>query len=167
MNAYDEFLAWYEDGLEEVGAGAGAAMRLATLRAIQADAPDLMGGVSMTRADLERRVWDDLGQPQFMVIEDTVDLYTDGGTATASTKVFTTGKVAFVPADGRIGRTAAAPVVRAMGLARQIPGAGIDSRGVTAYYEEERGGKGLTIEAQANWLSIPDQQRVWVIAAGV
>ncbi|HLL74815.1 MAG TPA: major capsid protein [Pyrinomonadaceae bacterium] len=168
VNAYDELVAWYEDGLEAVGAGRGVALRLATLRAIQADAPDLANGVQMTRAQLAERVQDDLGAPfEFIVIEDTVDLPTDGGTATSSTKVFEAGNVAFVPADNRIGSSAFVPVLRAYDLVRQFPQAGIDTRGVTVFYDEEITGRELRIEAQLNAMPIPDEQRVWVIDAGV
>jgi hypothetical protein len=166
--AYTELLAWYEDGLETVGAGAGVALRLASLRAIQAAAPDLPNGVTMTRAQLVDRIQDDLGQPfQFFVIEDTVDLYPDGGTATTSTKVWPAEMLAFVPADMRVGYTAFAPVVRAMELARQIPAAGIDTRGVTVYYDEAGTGRELTVEAQLNALAVPDEQRVFTIDIGV
>ena len=168
VNAYDEFIAWLEDAIDAVGNLAGAAMRLPTLQAIQADAPDLLGGVAMSRAQLATRISDDLGSPfQFFLIEDTVDVYTDGGIVTASTKVFTTQRVAAIPADGRIGYTAFAPVTRAMELARQFDNAGIDTRGVTVYYDEAATGRELTIEAQLNAVPVPDEQRVFVINAGV
>lgn len=168
VNAYDEFLAWMEDAISAVGNLAGAAMRLATLQAIQADGPDLLGGVSMTRAQLAQRISDDMGMPfQFFIIEDSVDVYDDGGIATTSTKVFISQKVAAVPADGRIGYSAFAPIVRAMELARAVPMAEIDTRGVTVFYDEAGTGRELTIEAQLNALPVPDEQRVFVIDAGV
>lgn len=168
VNAYNEFIAWLEDAIDAVGNLAGAAMRLATLQTIQADAPDLLGGVSMTRAQLADRISDDLGMPfQFFLIEDTTDVYDDGGIATTSTKVFAAQKVAAIPADGRIGYSAFAPVTRAMELARAIPTAGIDTRGVTVYYDEAATGRELTIEAQLNALPVPDEQKIFVIDAGV
>ena len=168
VNAYDEFLAWYEDGLEAVGAGRGAAMRLATLRAIQADAPDLLGGVKMTRAQLADRIADDAGAAfEFIIIEDTVDLPTDGGIATASAKVFEAEQVAFVPADNRVAYTAFAPVVRAYELVQQFPQKGIDVRGATVFYDEEITGRELRIEVQLNAMAIPDEQRVFAIDVGV
>lgn len=168
LNAYNELIAYAEDAIDTLGSLAGFVTRLAVIQAIQADAPDLIGGVSMTRAQLVQRISDDLGQPIFLnAIEDTVDIYDDGGTATTSTKVFTAGKLAAIPADGRIGYTAFAPVVRAMEMARQIPQAGIDTRGVSVYYDEAGTGRELTIEAQVNALPVPDEQRVFVIATGV
>jgi hypothetical protein len=156
------------DGISNVGPLAGAAMRRATINAILADAPDLAGGATMTRAQLVTRIQDDLGSDfAFFEMEDTVDIFTDGGTATTATKVWTTGKVAAVPAGGVVGKSAFAPVMRAMELANQVPGAGIDVQGVTVYYSESGAGRQLDIEAQANALAIPDEQKVWVIAAGV
>lgn len=168
LNAYNEFIAWAEDALTTVGSFAGAGMRLATLQAIQADAPDLLGGVTMTRAQLAQRIADDLGQPfQFFVIEDTVDVYDDGGITTTATKVWPAEKVAAIPEGGTIGFSAFAPVLRAQELARALPAAGIDTRGCTIYYDEAGTGRDLTIEAQINAMPVPDEQRVFVIDAGV
>lgn len=168
LNAYNELISYAEDAIDTLGSLGGFVTRLAVIQSIQADAPDLVGGVSMTRAQLVQRISDDLGQPIFLnAIEDTVDIYDDGGIATTSTKVFTAGKLAAIPADGRIGYTAFAPVVRAMEMARSIPAAGIDTRGVTVYYDEAGTGRELEIEAQVNALPVPDEQRVFVIATGV
>jgi hypothetical protein len=164
LNAYNEFIAFAEDAIDTLGSLAGFALRLSLLQAIQADAPDLIGGVSMTRAQMVQRMSDDLGQPIFLqVVEDTVDVYTDGGTATSSTKVFAAGRLAAIPADGRIGYAAFAPVVRAMEMARQVPQAGIDTNGVTVYYDEAGTGRELDIEAQLNAMPVPDEQRIFVI----
>ena len=168
VNAYDELVAFAEDAIENLGSLAGFVTRLSVIQAIQADAPDLLGGVSMTRAQLNQRLSDDLGQAVFLrAIEDTVDVYTDGGTATTSTKVFTAGRIAAVPADGRIGYTAFAPVVRAMEMARALPKAGIDTNGVTVYYDEAGTGRELTVEAQLNALPVPDDNRIWVMNTGI
>jgi len=163
-DAYANLIGFLEDAISAVGNIQGVATRNSVIAAIQADAPDLIGGVAMTRAQLEQRISDDVGQPfRFYMVENTVDVFTDGGTATTSTKVFTAGHLAVVPAGGQVGYTAFAPVVRAMELARQVPGAGIDIRGVTVYYDEELMGRGLTIEAQLNALPVPDEQRVFVV----
>lgn len=164
QDAYENLLAFIEDAIELVGNIQGVATRNNVIAAIQADAPDLIGGVVMTRAQLEQRISDDIGQPfRFYMVENTVDIYTDGGTATTSTKVFTAGHLAAVPAGGVIGYTAFAPVIRAMELARAIPSAGIDVRGVTVYYDESLAGRDLTIEAQLNALPVPDEQKVMVV----
>ena len=167
-NAYDEFLAWVEDGISEIGPVAGVALRRATYKEILADAPDLPMGVKMTRSQLEDRIQQDLGSPfNFFELENTVDEFTDGGIATTSTKIWAAEQVALVPTGNAVGRAAFAPVRRAMELARQVPGAGIDVRGVTIYYESSNGGRELTIEGQLNAMPIPNEQKMWVIDAGV
>lgn len=167
-NAYNEFTAWYEDGIEAVGPGEGAVLRLATLREILADAPDLPNGVSMTRAQLADRVSQDIGQPfQFFVIETSLDVFNDGGTAVTRTKVWPAEQVAFVPAGREVGRAAFAPVVRAMELSAQVPEASIDVRGVTIYHDSGNGGRELEIDAQLNAMPLPDESKMFVIDAGV
>lgn len=167
-NAYTEFLAWYEDGIESVGPGEGAVMRLATFREILADAPDLPGGVSMTRAQLAERVQQDTGSPfQFFIIENSLDVFNDGGTAVTRTKVWPAEQVAFVPAGRAVGRTAFAPVVRAMELSSLEPDASIDVQGVTVYHVADNGGRELEINAQLNAMPLPDESRFWVIDAGI
>jgi hypothetical protein len=168
LNAYDEFLAWAEDGMDEVGPMAGAMLRLPTLKAIQADAPDLANGVQMTRADLESRIQDDLGSPfRFFINEQTIDVFNDGGTAKTRTKVFAAEKVAFIPQGNAVGYSGFAPVVRAMELSSQVPDAGIDIRGATVYHNAHNAGKELEIQAQLNALPVPDEELIWVIDAGV
>ena len=164
VNAYDELIAWLEDGIDAMGPIGGIVLRLATLRAIQADAPDLIGGVAMTRAQVADRVSQDLGFPfVFEVFEDTVDVFNDGGTATTATNVWPAGHVAAFPPNRIVGRTAFAPVVRAMDLAAAFPGEGIDIRGMTAYYDEAETGKEAKVEVQCNPFPIPNEQKLWVI----
>lgn len=164
VNAYDELIAWLEDGIDAVGAIRGVVLRLALLRAIQADAPDLPMGVAMTRAQVADRVSQDIGFPfQFVIFEDTVDVYNDGGTAFTSTNVWTAGKIAAIPAGTQVGYTAFAPVVRAMDLAAAFPGEGIDIRGMTAFYSEAQEGKEAKVEVQCNPFTIPNEQRLWVM----
>lgn len=167
LNAYDEFLAWLDDAIDAMGGVQGAVMRRNVMKEILADAPDLAGGVKMTLAQLENRISDDLGSPfRFYQIENSVEVFTDGGTATTSTKIWTAQKVAAVPVGGRIGATAFAPVVRAMEIARNVPGAGVDVNGQTAYYEEHNAGRELSVEVQCNPLSIPEEKNVYVIDVG-
>lgn len=164
LNAYDEFIAWAEDAIDAIGSLEGVVLRLPLLRAIQADAPDLIGGVSMTRASLSERVSQDLGVPfRFVLFEDTVDVYTDGGTAYTSVNVWPAGYLAAIPVGVTVGATAFAPVKRAMEVARALPKAGIDQRGMTVYYDEAVTGRDLTVEVQCNPLTIPNEQKVFTI----
>jgi hypothetical protein len=168
LNAYDELIAWAEDGISEVGSIIGVKLRLASLKAIQADAPDLLGGVAMTRGQLESRIEDDLGTPfKFFVDENSIDVFTDGGTAKTRTKVHTAEKLALVPQGNAVGYTGFAPVVRAMEMSSQVPDAGIDVQGVTIYHDAHNAGKELEIQAQLNALPVPNEELIWVIDIGV
>lgn len=167
VNAYDEFLAWLDDSISKVGGIQGAVMRRNVMKEILADSPDLAGGAKMTFVQLEQRIQDDLGSPfRFYPMENTVEQFTDGGTATAEVKIWTAQRVAIVPTGGRIGATAFAPVVRAMEIARQSGNAGIDTNGQTAYYEEHNNGRELSVEVQVNPLPIPEEGKVDVIDVG-
>jgi len=104
---------------------------------------------------------------RFFVIEDTVDLPTDGGTATTSAHVFEAEMLAYVPANMQVGYSAFAPVARAYQLANRLPQANIDVRGVTVFYDEEMTGRQARIEAQLNAMPVPDEQRVFTIDIGV
>jgi hypothetical protein len=162
-NAYDLLIAFLEDAVDKIGSVSGVVLRMALLREIQADAPDLIGGVSMTRADLAERVSRDLGAPfNFFLFDDTVEKFTDGGTATSSANVWPAGYIAAVPQGGVVGRTVFAPVKRAMELAAASGNAGIDQRGMTVYYDEAQTGKELKVEVQCNPLTIPNEQRLRV-----
>ena len=162
-NAYDLLISFLEDAIDKIGGVRGVVLRTALLRAIQADAPDLIGGVSMTRAALADRISADLASPfNFFVFDDTVEVYTDGGTAVTSTNVWPAGYIAAVPSSGAVGRTVFAPVVRAMELARASGNSGIDTRGMTAYYSEANQGKELTVEVQCNPMTIPNEQKLRV-----
>lgn len=169
VNAYDLLLAWIAETEDQVGPIKGVMLRLATMQAILADAPNLPNQVTMTRTMLESRLADDLGKPfAFYVNESTVDIFNDGGLAYTRTKVFPTQKIAAIPSDGQIGKTAFAPVIRAMELAANTGDPkGIDQQGVTVFYESGNGGRELQIEAQLNALPIPDEMRVKVTDVGV
>ena len=172
VNAYNEFMAWWEDAWEEMGALEGVMLRLATRNAIQADAPNPMPGaitgLTPTLTQVEQRIQDETGRPfRFFVNENTVETFTDGGVARSTVKVWPAEKVAAIPAGFNLGNTAFAPVVRAYDISNQVPDAGIDVRGQTVYHEVGNGGRDLTIEAQFNPMPDPDEQRMFVIDAGV
>lgn len=168
-NAYDLFLAWYSASVELCGPGEGVVLRQATLNAILADAPTITAGsLRMSRPQIEADVQDRTGGPfRFIVLEQSMDVFNDGGTTTSRTKIWPAQKVAFVPAGGNVGVTAFAPVLRAMDMAAAVPGAKIDRNGVTIFYEPGNGHRELVIEAQLNAIPVPDERRVSVINAGV
>lgn len=171
VNAYDEFISFLEDSVDKVGPIEGAVMRLATLKEIQKDAPNPFSnqsGIKPTRGQLQERVSDDMGtEIRLVTIENTVDVYDDGGLATTSTKVWPAQKVAVIPAGTNVGTTAFAPVQRAFELAAAEPDAQIDIRGVTVVSETGGNGRELTTEAQVNAFPVPNEQKLNVIDAGV
>jgi hypothetical protein len=171
-SAYNEFLAWLQDAYETIGPIQGAMMRLATRNAIVADAPNPMpgaiSGLTPTISQVEQRIQDELGLPfRFMINENTVDTYTDGGITRQTVKVWPAEIVAAVPANFRVGTTAFAPVVRAYDISSQAPGAGVDVRGITVFHEIANGGRELTVEGQFNPMPDPDEAKLFVIDAGV
>jgi len=169
VNAYEEFVSWYQDSIDAVGPGAGAVLRRATRDAIVADAPTGIGGESLEIPQVEARIRQRLGTDfRFFVLENSVDVFNDGGTARTRTKVWPVGRVAFVPAGIAVGNAIFAPVARATRLVAQVgAAAGIDVRGVTVYYEQGNGGRELIIEAQLNAAPAPNEQLIRVINAGV
>ena len=114
------------------------------------------------------RIQDETGRPfRFFINENTVETYTDGGIARTTTKVWPTQKVAAVPAGKSVGSTAFAPVVRAYDISNQTPEAGVDVRGITVFHDIAGAGRELTVEGQFNPMPDPDEQKLFVIDAGV
>lgn len=173
LNAYDEFMAWWEDAFEAMGGGGpGVMLRRATRDAIVADAPQPMpgavAGLTPTLAQVEQRIRDETGRPfQFFVNENTVEVYSDAGIARQTVKVWPEHTVAAIPAGFNVGSTAFAPVVRAYDISSQAPDAGVDIRGMTVFHEVGNGGRELTIEGQFNPMPDPDESRLYVINVGV
>jgi hypothetical protein len=168
ISAWDALMTWLTSGVDYVGNFEGVMLRQATFNAILADAPDFPNGAAMVASAMAAEVSRTLGTAfQFVINENSLDVFDDGGTAVTRTKVWPAQKVALIPAGGSVGVTAFAPVRRAMELSAQVPEAGIDVNGVTVYHEEANGGRELTIEAQLNAMPIPDEQKVFVIDAGV
>lgn len=167
QNAYNNLLAWIDDAINAVGSIQGVIARRNFILEVLADAPDLAGGAKMTWTQLEDRIQQDRGTLfQFYPMDDTVEVFTDGGTASTSTKVWAAEKIAAVPAGARVGYSAFAPVVRAMDIANQLPQAKIDTNGQTAFYEEHNGGRELTLEVQVNAMPVPDEQKMYVMDVG-
>ncbi len=167
LNAYDELLDWLDDAINTVGAIRGVVSRRNFIKEVLADAPDLAGGAQMTLVQLEQRIQDDLGSEfRFYPMEDTVEVFTDGGTATTATKVWAAEKIAAVPASGVVGYAAFAPVKRAMDIATRLPQAKIDTNGQVAFYDEFNNGRELSLEVQVNAMPVPDEQKMFVMDVG-
>lgn len=163
QNAYDLLISFLEDAQDKIGPVVGVVLRTALHRAIHADAPNGPLGTIIPRGRLAEQVSDDLGIPfNFFLFDDTVDVYTDGGTATTSVNVWPAGYIAAVPSGGVVGNTVFAPVIRAMEVAQASGRPGIDQRGQTVYYEESVMGRDLTVEVQVNPLTIPNEQKLRV-----
>ncbi len=168
VNAYDLFVSFLTSAGEAIGAVGGAMMRQATYNAIAADAPRELPAITANRRQIETMVQDTIGTDfTFIINEQTLEPFVDGGTTTTSAKVFPAQRVAAIPAGGRVGRTAFAPVVRAMDLSASLPNSGIDVRGQTAFYEGGLMGRSLELEVQVNALPIPSEAKVYVINSGV
>jgi hypothetical protein len=172
LNAYREFLAWWEQVYVQNGPQAGVMMRLATRNAIVEDAPNPMPGagtnLNTTLSQTVQRIQDETGRPfQFFINENTVDVHTGAGVARSRVKVWPAQTIAAIPSDYRIGSTAFAPVTRAWDISAQTPEAGVDIRGVTVFHEIANGGRELTVEGQFNPMPDPDEARIAVINVGV
>jgi hypothetical protein len=169
VNAYDLLQAWIVAAEDLVGTIEGAMLRLATLNAILADAPNLPNDVPMSRSMLEDRIQQDKGGAfQFFVNEQSVDTFDDGGTAYTRTKVWPVHKLAAVPQGQKIGTVAFAPVLRAWEIADVAgPGGGVDVNGVTVYPDITNAGKRLEVQAQLNALPVPTEQLLYVTDVGV
>lgn len=169
--AYANFIAWLQQAQTRVGPISGVMLRLSTRNAIQQSAPNPYSynpGVQMNRTQLTEMVQDQLGTDfQFVENERTVMIYPDGGMTPVSTKVWPTGYIAVIPADGQVGYTGFAPVARAYEIARIDADAAIDLNGMTVYRETANMGRELTVECQLNALPIPNEQAVYVINVGL
>jgi hypothetical protein len=171
LNAWEEFVAWLEDGEAEMGPIIAVKGRRNAIAEIIADSPNVLDyggqGISAVRTQAEARMADQFGHAfRFIISEERVDVFNDGGSAVTRTAVWPAQYLAAVPASGTIGATWRAPVSRAAQLARQFPQAGVDVRNVTVYHIGLADDKNAQIQAQANWLSLPQERNVWTIDVG-
>jgi len=167
VNAWDEFIAFMQDAPNYIGATEGALMDTLTMREIVADGPEINNS-PITVSQAADRISQELGRPfDFITFDDTVDDFTDGGIVTASAVVWPAGRVAAIPSGGRVGRTAFAPVTRAQDLVESLPNSGIDENGQTVYYSESNEGKELKVSVQVNPITVPNEQKVFVVDSGV
>jgi hypothetical protein len=168
LNAYDEFIAWVQDGADAIRGGvAGAIMRRATWKEIAKDAPMGLLNVPLTEQEAMRRIEDALGIAfQIVILENRFDEFTDAGLDTTRTNVWPAEKVALIPSGMAVGTGARAPVARAYPLARESGGR-ISANGTAVFSETNNGGREYVAEMQDNWFPLPDEELMWVIDAGV
>jgi hypothetical protein len=167
-NAWDEFLLWLQRAVDLVGPIEGVIIRLTDLNLIRAEAPHFFAPDStlqMSRTQLTEQVQQELGTAfEFVIVENTLDLYDDAGVATTRTKLWPAQTIAVIPAGTAVGSTYFAPVSRAMDIARNAGGGTpIDIRGQTVYQEVAGGGRDLTVEVQVNALPLPNEELTAVI----
>lgn len=168
VNAYEELLAWIEDGVDAIGGPViGMVCKRPLYRAIQEDAPSETG-LMLTRGQFEDQLSADLGFDfRFYIIEHRLDKFNDAGLTTTRTAVWPDEVAALVPAGVSVGNMAYAPIYRTNALAANAGMDEIDVRGMSVFREVSNGGRELTVECQVNAFPIPDEQRIWVIDAGV
>lgn len=168
VNAFNEFVAWVQDGADAVrGNVSGAIMRRATWKEIVKDAPMGLLGVPLTEAEVMRRIEDALGIAfRIVILENRFDEFIDAGLETSRENVWPAEKVALIPSGTAVGTGARAPIARAYSLARESGGR-ISANGTAIFSETNNGGREYVCEAQDNWFPLPDEELMWVIDAGV
>lgn len=167
QNAYDNFLAAVQAAYSKFGGNVGAARSHRTVfAAMIADAPDGPNGLRPTFTSLQERVREE-GFPNLSLVIDerTYDEFDDGGSATTSRYYVPEGLIGFQPADGRVGTTHVAPVVRAYdflsGGNRKLV------NGTVILLSEENDGKTLKIAAQTNAITMPEERRTYVVDTSI
>lgn len=162
QDAYVNFLTAIQDAQNKMGTVGAARMRRAVANAIVADAPDGPNGLRPTITSLQERVREE-GFSLFTLIVDErkYDKFDDGGETTTSTNYVPASKIGFQPANGVVGATHVAPVVRAYDFLK-----GADralANGITIFRSEKNDGKTLLIEAQENAIVLPDEDKTYVV----
>jgi len=167
-NAYEKLLDELYNAQNYIGNISELVMRRSTAIAVQKSAPTIgVNTVRMTLGQVQEQLTQEMGNEITITIEErTLDVFNGAGTATTSQKIWPSGKIGFVPANGVVGSTFKAPQIRAQSLA-QIAGDRVDIRGVAVYYLSENDGKELKVQAQINALPVPAEQSTYVVDAGV
>lgn len=169
VNAWNEFISWAEEANDTIPGGIrGVVLRKNSYENIRADAPQGLLNRDLSRAEFEDLLANQLGfRIAFVVLENWLDVFTDGGAATTRTRVWEQGVIAAIPSRTTIGYMGYAPVVRAFELAGISPDAKIDVNGMAVYKEVANNGRMLTHECQVNAFPVPDENYVYTIDDGV
>lgn len=160
-DAYLAFMGYLSDAQATLGSVGAVRLRRARLNEILADAPALSGD-RMSLAGLSERIErEGFGTVALVVDERTYHEFTDGGSAYTTENYVPLTRMAFQPANGVVGQTAFAPVTRAYDY--MAPDQVSNVNDFTIFYSEENRGKTLVEEAQANAMSMPLEQNVYVV----
>jgi hypothetical protein len=167
--AWTQFMAETKNARRLIGPLRGAVMRDSTYTALQYTAPLATGQTyPLSRTQLEEIISREYPGPfAIIVFEDTVQEYTDGGLSKTSVNIWPANRVAWIPADGIVGSTYYAPSVTGFQLAGANPGFQIDVRGQVVVRTVVNEGKGLIVRCQVNALAVPNEQKVYVVNAGI
>lgn len=168
-NAWNEFLAWIEEGQDVVPGGIrGVVVRKNQYSAIQADAPQGALARPLTRSEFEDLLANQLGfRVQFIILENWLDEFLGPGFTSVRRRVWPSGIMAAVPNRTSVGNMCYAPVVRAFELANLHPESKIDVRGMAVYKEISGNGRQLTHECQVNAFPVPEEPYLWVMDTGI
>ena len=166
VNAYDRLLFRLGEAQRLMGSVGAVRMRRATAEAVRADAPNGPNALRPTIANIADRLSEEgFGQITLIIDERTVNVFDDGGSAYTPTNLIPAEKVLFQPADGIVGATYDFPATRAYDYVSQDHRVNLND--TVVWYSEQNNGKTLLIEAEAIRLSLTDEQRVYVVDAGV
>lgn len=165
-NAFDRILNYAREAVDLIGPVQGVLVRQDLALLIQKSAPRMIAGdVRMTLRNVNDYLSDELGTGfTIETFENTVEKFDGAGVDTSKVKLWPSGKVAFIPQGSRIGEINMAPQFRAHDIPQVVSEfEGFDQRGIRVYYEKMNSGKALKVQAQANWLGIPDENQVFVV----
>lgn len=163
-NAYDRMVFHLGEAQRLMGSVGVVRLRRLTINEVVKDAP--LGALSVrpTITNVQDRLREEGFSDLTIVIDErTYDEFNDGGAAHTTKKYVPTGKVLFQPANGVVGRTHVAPVVRAYDFLKG--GDRSLANGVVIIRSEQNDGKTLLIEAQENSIGLPDEQFTYVVDA--
>lgn len=160
-NAYLDFMGYLAAAQAALGSVGAVRLRRARLTEILADAPAFSGD-RMSLAGLRERVnAEGFGDVAIITDERTYHSFTDGGSAYGTSYYVPADRMAFQPANGVVGATHFAPVTRAWDYID--PSVVSNVNDFTIFHSPKNDGKTLLEEAQANALSLPREENVYVI----
>jgi hypothetical protein len=166
-NAYARMLLQIEAARSYLPGITGAVTTYAIWQAIVASAPHITNFPALTPEQVRLRIQEDIGGTfGIRVLRQTHFDWTDGGVNGADAAYWPAGKFALVPTQP-IGVIAKAPVARAYDLANVSPEAKINVQEMSVYREIMNNGRELTVEAQCNWMPVPDETSIFVVATGL